>query len=125
MRSRIASSIDSSFEHRLYLFSSATAMGVVGIWGMHIVGDYSLVMGNGAAELQLKHEARAAVASCVVPTVGMSIAFLIADARNRKPVKLYSSLLLAGVLMGLVMASAHYASQCMSPRTQMSNIRHS
>lgn len=93
---------------RLDLFYCSVAMGLVGIWCMHFVGNQSIVMGNGEKKLQLVYSPGFTAISASIPVVALLVAFLIADRRYKGGAAWFLYLLMPGVLAGGAISGMHY-----------------
>lgn len=83
-------------------------MGLIGIWCMHFIGNRSVVLGNGADWLQLVYSPGFTFLSCVLPVIGLSFAFYIAELRIRsRPLRTFTDVC-SGVLAGLSIVGMHY-----------------
>ncbi|GAE93317.1 diguanylate cyclase/phosphodiesterase [Gracilibacillus boraciitolerans JCM 21714] len=82
-----------------WLFAGAGTMGI-GIWAMHFTG----MIASGIGDMDLQLNVIATVISLIVAVIGSLIAFRFII-HNKVRI---SSLLLAGIIMGLSIASMHY-----------------
>lgn len=84
-------------------------MGLVGIWSMHFVGNYSIIMGDGRPTLQLAYSPAWTAASALLPICALFFAFLLADRRFRGGWKSsYFYIFLAGLGAGAAICGMHY-----------------
>lgn len=83
-------------------------MGLIGIWCMHFIGNRSIVLGNGNDDLQMSYSPGYTFLSCVLPVIGLSFAFYIAELRIGSAHLRRSTDLISGVLAGLSIVGMHY-----------------
>jgi len=83
-------------------------MGLIAIWCMHFVGNRSVVLGNGEAELQLEYSPGYTILSCILPVLGLSVAFYIAELRISSKLLRRFLDVLTGVLAGTSIVGMHY-----------------
>ena len=96
------------FVARLQLLSCAIAMGLIGIWCMHFIGNRSIILGNGDESLQMEYSPGYTFLSCVLPVVGLSFAFYIAEMRIKNTIIRRFCDVLTGFLAGLSIVGMHY-----------------
>lgn len=90
----------SSVEHKeqaLYILSGAVIMGA-GVWSMHFIGMLAFHM-----PMEVSYDVRITILSMIIAILSSSLVFY--QIRNKVSV---SSLLVAGVLMGLGISAMHY-----------------
>jgi NO-binding membrane sensor protein with MHYT domain len=56
-------------------------MGLIGIWCMHFLGNRSIALAAGQTRLQLVYDPRYTGLSCVLPVIGLTVAFQLAELR--------------------------------------------
>ena len=83
-------------------------MGLIGIWCMHFIGNRSISLGNGESRLQLVYNPGYTGLSCVLPVLGLTVAFQIAEISINSFV--FRRLLdtACGLMAGLSIVSMHY-----------------
>lgn len=97
-----------SWKSRLQLLSCAGAMGLIGIWCMHFIGNRSVILGNGSDNIQMTYSPGFTILSCVLPVIGLSFAFYIAEMRIKSvPLRRFSDIM-SGFFAGLSIVGMHY-----------------
>lgn len=76
---------------------------------MHYVGNYSIVMGNGDANLQLVYSAGFTALSAFIPIVAIFVAFFLADRRYKGGLNFLICLIVPGILAGAAICGMHYS----------------
>ncbi|PNS14019.1 hypothetical protein CAC42_6532 [Sphaceloma murrayae] len=93
---------------RFQLLLCAISMGLIGIWCMHFIGNRSIILGNGRDDLQMVYSHGWTFLSCVLPVIGLSMAFYIAELRIRNVIIRRILDVLTGVFAGLSIVGMHY-----------------
>lgn len=83
-------------------------MGLIGIWCMHFIGNRSIVLANGQTHMQLIYSPGYTILSCVLPVVGLTFAFYIAELRIKSFVARRLLDVVTGLLAGLSIVGMHY-----------------
>ena len=83
-------------------------MGLIGIWCMHFIGNRSIVLGNGDPRLQLVYSPRFTLLSCILPVIGLTFAFYIAEFRVKSSLLRRLLDVTTGLLAGLSIVGMHY-----------------
>lgn len=83
-------------------------MGLIGIWCMHFIGNRSIILANGDDNLQMVYSHGWTFLSCVLPVVGLSMAFYIAELRIKNVIIRRIMDVLTGVFAGLSIVGMHY-----------------
>lgn len=76
---------------------------------MHYVGNWSIVMGDGEASLQLLYSPGWTALSAFIPILALFIAFASADRRYKGGATFFFYLLAPGILAGAAVCGMHYA----------------
>ncbi|GAB7354935.1 hypothetical protein MBLNU459_g5556t1 [Dothideomycetes sp. NU459] len=97
-----------SLKSRLQLFSCALSMGLIGIWCMHFIGNASIELAHGQSALQLHYSPGFTVLSCILPVIGLSFAFYIAEIRIDSSFFRRLVDALSGLFAGLSIMGMHY-----------------
>lgn len=93
---------------RIQLLLCAIAMGLIGIWCMHFIGNRSVVLGDGSPQIQLEYSPGYTILSCILPVLGLSVAFYIAELRiSNKIVRRFLDII-TGLLAGSSIVGMHY-----------------
>ncbi|KEQ87756.1 hypothetical protein M438DRAFT_312624 [Aureobasidium pullulans EXF-150] len=97
-----------SLMSRVHLFACSVSMGLIGIWCMHFIGNRSISLGNGESRLQLVYNPGYTGLSCVLPVLGLTVVFQIAEISINSFV--FRRLLdtACGLMAGLSIVSMHY-----------------
>lgn len=88
--------------------SCATAMGVVGIWCMHFIGNRAIILGDGSADIQLSYSPGFTVLSVFCPILGLGAAFSAAEWPSKSALARWVALGLTGLLAGGSIVAMHY-----------------
>jgi NO-binding membrane sensor protein with MHYT domain len=83
-------------------------MGLIGIWCMHFIGNRSIALAAGQTRLQLVYDPRYTGLSCVLPVMGLTVAFQIAELRINHFVLRRLLDVACGLMAGLSIVSMHY-----------------
>jgi len=75
---------------------------------MHFIGNRSVVLGDGSPELQLRYSPGYTILSCVLPVIGLTFAFYIAELRIQHLVLRRFLDVLTGFLAGASIVGMHY-----------------
>lgn len=92
---------------RVQLLSSAAILGL-SIWCMHFVGNYSIVLGDGSPGLQLVYSPGWTLLSCVLPIIGLTLAFYVSQLHIRRVLWRRSLDVCSGFLAGISIVCMHY-----------------
>ncbi|GAB7342003.1 hypothetical protein MBLNU457_g0295t1 [Dothideomycetes sp. NU457] len=103
-RKRLGKSIAS----RIQLLLCALSMGLIGIWCMHFIGNRSIILGDGSAQLQLRYSSGYTILSCVLPVIGLTFAFYIAELRIQNIILRRFLDVFTGFLAGTSIVGMHY-----------------
>ncbi|KAF2223549.1 hypothetical protein BDZ85DRAFT_111070 [Elsinoe ampelina] len=93
---------------RLQLLLCAISMGLIAIWCMHFIGNRSVILGDGSDMLQMTYSPGWTVLSCVLPVIGLTVAFYIAELRVKNVILRRFLDVLTGVFAGLSIVGMHY-----------------
>ena len=93
---------------RLDTIAGATALGCIGIWCMHFIGNRAIILGDGTAAIQLVYSPGYSTLSVFLPIVGLIIAFAAAEFPFQSPVLHWAALTCTGVFAGLSVVGMHY-----------------
>ncbi|KAI5199519.1 hypothetical protein E4T38_06957 [Aureobasidium subglaciale] len=93
---------------RVHLFACSLSMGLIGIWCMHFIGNRSIALGNGERRLQLVYSPAYTGLSCVLPILGLTVAFQIAEINICSFVLRRLLDVACGLMAGLSIVSMHY-----------------
>jgi NO-binding membrane sensor protein with MHYT domain len=83
-------------------------MGLIGIWCMHFIGNRSIALAAGQTRLQLVYDPGYTGLSCVLPVIGLTVAFQIAELRINHFVLRRFLDVACGLMAGLSIVSMHY-----------------
>ncbi|KAI4721755.1 hypothetical protein E4T48_01950 [Aureobasidium sp. EXF-10727] len=83
-------------------------MGLIGIWCMHFIGNRSIALADGQSRLQLVYNPAYTGLSCVLPVIGLAIAFQIAEVSISSFVLRRLLDVACGFMAGLSIVSMHY-----------------
>lgn len=83
-------------------------MGLIGIWCMHFIGNRSIALADGQSQLQLVYSPEYTGLSCVLPVIGLAIAFQIAEVSIHSFVWRRLLDVACGLMAGLSIVSMHY-----------------
>ncbi|KAI5239399.1 hypothetical protein E4T43_06724 [Aureobasidium subglaciale] len=97
-----------SLMSRVHLFACSLSMGLIGIWCMHFIGNRSIALGNGERRLQLIYSPAYTGLSCVLPVLGLTVAFQIAEINICSFVLRRLLDVACGLMAGLSIVSMHY-----------------
>ncbi|KAF2153040.1 hypothetical protein K461DRAFT_320760 [Myriangium duriaei CBS 260.36] len=97
-----------SWTSRLQILSCATAMGLIGIWCMHFIGNRSIILGDGRDGIQMTYGAGFTILSCVLPVIGLFFAFYVAELRIKNAYLRRFADVSSGFLAGLAIVGMHY-----------------
>ncbi|OQN99051.1 hypothetical protein B0A48_14912 [Cryoendolithus antarcticus] len=86
----------------------ALAMGVVGIWCMHFIGNRAITLGDGQENMQLVYAPGFTTLSVFLPVIGLTAAFAAAEIRTAKPLHHWMALSVTGIIAGLSIVGMHY-----------------
>jgi len=75
---------------------------------MHFIGNRSVVLGDGSADLQLRYSSGYTILSCVLPVIGLTFAFYIAELRITNTIVRRFLDVLTGFLAGASIVGMHY-----------------
>ncbi|CAD0089231.1 unnamed protein product, partial [Aureobasidium vineae] len=93
---------------KVHLFACSVSMGLIGIWCMHFIGNRSIALANGQSRLQLVYNPAYTGLSCVLPVIGLAIAFQIAEVSISSFVLRRLLDVACGLMAGLSIVSMHY-----------------
>lgn len=93
---------------RFLLVTSAVAMGGIGIWCMHYIGDQAISLHNGTDTVEILYNTGFTTLSFFLPIVVLTFAFYFVGA-SEKPVAWH--ICLAGTLIGAAVCGMHYAGE--------------
>ncbi|KAI4727978.1 hypothetical protein E4T49_04140 [Aureobasidium sp. EXF-10728] len=97
-----------SLMSRVHLFACSVSMGLTGVWCMHFIGNRSIALANGQSRLQLVYNPAYTGLSCVLPVIGLAIAFQIAEVSISSFVLRRLLDVACGLMAGLSIVSMHY-----------------
>ncbi|KAI9890699.1 MAG: hypothetical protein M1814_003768 [Vezdaea aestivalis] len=83
-------------------------MGAIAIWCMHYIGNRAIILGNGAADIQIAYNSGFTAGSFFIPIVVLLAAFL-AIGSNEKVRQI--RVILGGTLAGAAICGMHYLGQ--------------
>ncbi|KAK0901885.1 hypothetical protein LTR57_019945 [Friedmanniomyces endolithicus] len=86
----------------------ATAMGLVGIWCMHFIGNRAIVLANGDSRMQLVYNSGYTTLSVFLPIIGLTLAFSAAEYPSKSKVLHWCALICTGTFAGLSVVGMHY-----------------
>ncbi|KAK4496633.1 hypothetical protein PRZ48_012613 [Zasmidium cellare] len=86
----------------------AIAMGLVGIWCMHFIGNRAIVLDANQPEIQLVYHSGFTVLSLVLPVGGLIAAFSLAEATTNTKWLHWLTQICTGVFAGLSIVGMHY-----------------
>ncbi|WPH02043.1 Hypothetical protein R9X50_00489800 [Acrodontium crateriforme] len=92
----------------LETLACATAMGLVGIWCMHFIGNRAIILGNGDTRIQLVYNPGYTTLSVFLPIIGLTIAFSAAEVYSKSKMFHWALLICCGVFAGLSITGMHY-----------------
>ncbi|KAB8257302.1 hypothetical protein BDV32DRAFT_140490 [Aspergillus pseudonomiae] len=90
------------------LLTSSIAMGGVGIWCMHFIGNRAIVLGNGESNIQIMYSMTFTGVSFVLPVVVLLAAFYAIGTSEKAG---YLRIMTGGVLTGSSVCGMHYIGQ--------------
>ncbi|KAE8146401.1 hypothetical protein BDV25DRAFT_51582 [Aspergillus avenaceus] len=90
------------------LLTSSIAMGGVGIWCMHFIGNRAIVLGNGESSVQILYSMTFTGVSFVLPVVVLLAAFYAIGASEKAG---YARIFTGGLLTGSSVCGMHYVGQ--------------
>lgn len=93
---------------RLETLGCATAMGLVGIWCMHFIGNRAIILGDGNTRIQLVYNPGYTTLSVFLPIIGLTIAFSAAEVYSKSKMFHWALLICSGVFAGLSITGMHY-----------------
>ena len=94
--------------YRSLLFGSSVSMGGIAIWCMHYIGNRAIVLGGGAAVLQIAYSPGFTALSFFVPIVVLLVAFTALGSNDRVSIL---RVLIGGSLAGSAICGMHYLGQ--------------
>lgn len=83
-------------------------MGLIGVWCMHFIGNRAIVLGHGESDQQLIYSPGWTFLSCILPVLGLAIAFYIAELGIKSFIFRRLLDIVSGVLAGLSIVGMHY-----------------
>lgn len=83
-------------------------MGIIGIWCMHYIGNRSITLADGESRLQLLYSPGYTGLSCLLPVLGLTVAFQIAELSIKSFVLRRSLDVACGLLAGMSIVAMHY-----------------
>ncbi|KAK1054583.1 hypothetical protein LTS16_000227 [Friedmanniomyces endolithicus] len=86
----------------------ATAMGLVGIWCMHFIGNRAIVLANGDSRMQLVYNSGYTTLSVFLPIIGLTLAFSAAEYPSKSKILHWCALICTGTFAGLSVVGMHY-----------------
>ncbi|KAJ5803043.1 uncharacterized protein N7503_005493 [Penicillium pulvis] len=98
----------SGFYNWYLLLTSSITMGGIGIWCMHFIGNRAIVLGNGAANIQILYNVAFTGTSFVLPVVVLLAAFYSVGVQEKAG---YIRILIGGLLTGSSVCGMHYVGQ--------------
>ncbi|PLN76561.1 hypothetical protein BDW42DRAFT_178453 [Aspergillus taichungensis] len=90
------------------LLTSSIAMGGIGIWSMHFIGNRAVVLGDGDSHIQILYSVPYTGLSFVCPVLILFTAFYAGGASERAG---YLRIISGGVLTGTAVFGMHYIGQ--------------
>ncbi|QMW41941.1 hypothetical protein G4B11_005265 [Aspergillus flavus] len=90
------------------LLTSSVAMGGVGIWCMHFIGNRAIVLGNGESDIQILYSVTFTGVSFVLPVIVLLAAFYAIGTSEKAG---YIRITTGGVLTGCSVCGMHYIGQ--------------
>lgn len=75
---------------------------------MHFIGNRAIILGDGEADIQLVYDPGYSVLSVILPVIGLSIAFAVAELRFRSHLLHNIALIATGAFAGLSIVGMHY-----------------
>ncbi|GFF38046.1 MHYT domain signalling protein, putative [Aspergillus lentulus] len=90
------------------LFTSSVTMGGIGIWCMHFIGNRAIVLGDGAAQIQIVYSVTFTGVSFILPVVVLLAAFYAIGTSEKAG---YLRIIMGGVLTGSSVCGMHYIGQ--------------
>lgn len=96
------------FRDRYLLLTSSITMGGIGIWCMHFIGNRAIVLGDGAADIQILYNVAFTGTSFVLPVVVLLAAFYAVGVQEKAG---YIRILVGGLLTGSSVCGMHYVGQ--------------
>ncbi|KAB8273332.1 hypothetical protein BDV30DRAFT_112833 [Aspergillus minisclerotigenes] len=90
------------------LLTSSVAMGGVGIWCMHFIGNRAIVLGNGESDIQILYSVTFTGVSFVLPVIVLLAAFYAIGTNEKAG---YIRIMTGGVLTGCSVCGMHYIGQ--------------
>lgn len=90
------------------LLTSSVAMGGVGIWCMHFIGNRAIVLGNGESDIQILYSVTFTGVSFVLPVIVLLAAFYAIGTSEKAG---YIRIITGGVLTGCSVCGMHYIGQ--------------
>lgn len=82
-------------------------MGGIGIWCMHFIGNRAIVLGDGAAKIQIVYSVPFTAVSFILPVVVLLAAFYAIGTSEKAG---YLRIIMGGVLTGSSVCGMHYVS---------------
>ncbi|KAK4954037.1 hypothetical protein LTR66_013619 [Elasticomyces elasticus] len=86
----------------------AIAMGLIGIWCMHFIGNRAIVLGDGNEKFQLYYSPRFTVLSLILPIICLYGAFFVAELPHGNVTRRNISLVATGFVAGISIVGMHY-----------------
>ncbi|KAK3074721.1 hypothetical protein LTR53_002596 [Teratosphaeriaceae sp. CCFEE 6253] len=86
----------------------AIAMGLVGIWCMHFIGNRAIVLADGRPSMQLVYNSGYTTLSVFLPIIGLTLAFSAAEYPSKSKVLHGFALICTGTFAGLSVVGMHY-----------------
>jgi len=90
------------------MVSGALAMGGMGIWCMHFIGNRAIVLGQGQIEIQILYSPGFTAASFFFPVILLLMAFLVSGPGSELAL---DRLILAALLVAFGIAGMHFLGQ--------------
>ncbi|KAF7116855.1 hypothetical protein CNMCM5793_005436 [Aspergillus hiratsukae] len=90
------------------LLTSSITMGGIGIWCMHFIGNRAIVLGDGAAKIQIVYSVPFTAVSFILPVVVLLAAFYAIGTSEKAG---YLRIIMGGVLTGSSVCGMHYVGQ--------------
>ncbi|KAF5859996.1 hypothetical protein ETB97_002135 [Aspergillus alliaceus] len=90
------------------LLTSSVAMGGVGIWCMHFIGNRAIVLGSGQNDIQILYSMTFTGVSFVLPVAVLLVAFYAIGASEKAG---YLRIMTGGLLTGSSVCGMHYVGQ--------------
>lgn len=75
---------------------------------MHFIGNRSIILADGASELQMVFSPGYSFLSCLLPVIGLSFAFYIAECRISNALLHGVFVIICGVIAGVSIVAMHY-----------------